>query len=451
MKAPPTLDPSEKATLTDCPEPANGVQRLSLKVNFLWTATGNVVYAGCQWAIIVVLARLGSAEHVGQFALALAVTAPVVLFANLQLRAIQATDARGDYHFGDYLALRLATLFVAISVLTLVAFASGDGTAVSWTILAIGLAKAFESVSDIFYGLLQRQERMDRISKSMIMKGVLSLAAVSATLYVTGSVFWSAAAMAATWAMLLVLYDMRSGALVLTGRANVSSMLASHFIEQRPWEQRRKLAALARLGIPMGLVTMLISLNTNIPRYFIEHYLGTRELGVFAAIAYLMSVGTVVVSALGQSAGPRLAKHYTTSGIGEFRALLGKLVLLGAALGIAGVVVAVVAGEPFLTLLYGREYGEQSQLLFWLMMAAGVNYVASFLGWGMMAARRLHVQAPLYLLLSVIIVGASGLLIPAVGLIGASLAILVANLVQLAGSLIIIRGALRPAARKGDT
>jgi hypothetical protein len=38
----------------------------SLRLNFSWTIVGNVVYAGTQWGILVLLARLGTPEAVGQ-------------------------------------------------------------------------------------------------------------------------------------------------------------------------------------------------------------------------------------------------------------------------------------------------------------------------------------------------------------------------------------------------
>src|SRR3954469_7592651 len=98
--------PSVRATVA-------GRHALSLRSNFSWTFAGNVVYAGCQWGMLMVLAKLGSPERVGQFALGLAVTAPILMFSNLQLRAIQATDARREYRFGHYLALRLATTALA--------------------------------------------------------------------------------------------------------------------------------------------------------------------------------------------------------------------------------------------------------------------------------------------------------------------------------------------------
>src|SRR5436190_15785492 len=96
------------------PENAAGI---SLRSHFLWTLGGNVVYAACQWATLIVLAKLGSAEAVGQFALGLAVTAPIMLFANLQLASLQATDSTGEYRFGHYLALRLITTGLALVVI----------------------------------------------------------------------------------------------------------------------------------------------------------------------------------------------------------------------------------------------------------------------------------------------------------------------------------------------
>ena len=64
---------------------------LSLPRNLAWTLAGNVVYLASQWAMLVVLAKLGSPELVGQLAPDLHVTTPIFLFANLRLRAVQAT------------------------------------------------------------------------------------------------------------------------------------------------------------------------------------------------------------------------------------------------------------------------------------------------------------------------------------------------------------------------
>jgi hypothetical protein len=83
--------------------------RLSLKANFSWTLAGNVFYAMSQWGMLVIIAKLGTPETVGKFSLGLAIVGPILEFANLRLRQIQATDAKREYLFGHYFALRLFT------------------------------------------------------------------------------------------------------------------------------------------------------------------------------------------------------------------------------------------------------------------------------------------------------------------------------------------------------
>ena len=81
----------------------------SLSWNFGWVLSGNFAYALSQWAMLAVIARLGNASMVGIFALGLAVTAPIAMLANLQLRSILATDIANEFGFGEYLLLRLLT------------------------------------------------------------------------------------------------------------------------------------------------------------------------------------------------------------------------------------------------------------------------------------------------------------------------------------------------------
>ena len=260
---------------------------LTLRRNFSWTFIGNAVYAACQWGMLVVLAKLGSPEMVGQFTLGLAVTAPVLMFTNLHLRVVQATDARKEYLFSDYLALRLSGTGLALVVIAVITLKAGYRWETSLVIFLLGLAKAFESISDVFYGLIQQHERMDRMAISLMIKGSLSLLLLGMGVYLSGSILWGVLGLVFAWALVLVGYDIRNGVLILNQMPEPGWNLAT-------------LKKLVWLSLPLGFVMMLISLNSNIPRYFIEKYLGERELGLFAALAYLMVAGGMVVSALGE-------------------------------------------------------------------------------------------------------------------------------------------------------
>jgi O-antigen/teichoic acid export membrane protein len=421
--------------------------RLTLRVNFLWTLSGNVTYAACQWGMLVVLAKLGTPQLVGEFALALAITAPIVLGAGLSLRSVQATDAASEYPFGDYLLVRLLTMAAAGAVFFGIVWFSGYGWHTATIILVVGLAKVFESISDIFYGLLQQRERMDRIALSMMIKGPLSLVALGAAIYLTGDLLLGVCGLAATWLLILIVYDARTGASVLNVASNSEhtpaksgSALARQL--QLSWRPRA-LVALSLLALPVGIVIALISLNTNIPRYFIEHDLGAWDLGIFAAVAYPLAAGTTVVNALGQSAAPRLARHHADRDYRAFASLMGKLLGLGLAIGMGGIVLIWLAGRQILLLLYQPEYANRTDAFLWLGVAAVIGYVASLLGYAMTAARYFRAQLPVFLIVTLVTAVGCAVLVPRYQLLGAAIAMILAAICQAVGSAAVIAHALR--------
>jgi O-antigen/teichoic acid export membrane protein len=401
---------------------------LSLKTNFSWTFIGNVVYAGCQWGMLVVLAKLGSPEIVGQYALGLAVTAPVMMLSNLQLRGVLATDAKGDYQFSEYLRLRVVTTVLALLAMGVIVALTGYRQQTVLVILAVALAKCIESISDIVYGFLQQQERMDRIAQSMMLRGALAMAALWVGVYFTGSVLLGVLGMAVTWAVILIVFDLpglskvprKSSTIVLTPQAQIGL----------DW---RRLLRLAIVAAPLGVVMMLVSLNDSIPRFVIQDSFGESSVGIFAAIAYLMVFGTTIVGALAQSATPRLAQYFAHGDIRQFRILMRKLIAVGAALGVAGILVAMVAGRPILRIFFQSDYADFADVLTWIMIAAAIRYLSWFFGCGLTAARQFKVQAPLCIVVVAVTAAASIILIPSHGLIGAAWATVLGAIAQLIG------------------
>jgi O-antigen/teichoic acid export membrane protein len=288
---------------------------LSLRKNFLWNFVGNAVAGACQWAMLMVIAKLGTPEMVGKYSLGIAICLPVVMFTNLQLRVIQATDAHNKYLFGEYLGLRLLTVILAWIIIAGLVGVSGYHRDTVMVILVIGLAKGFDSISDIFYGLAQKYERMDRIAISMMLRGLLSLFGMGLGIYLTSQVFWGVVGLATAWGLVMLIYDLQTGRYIL-------KMMALEPLGAAKAEEARKdsirphwglatITRLARLALPLGLVMMLMSLNNNVPRYFIQHSFGDRELGIFSALASITGMGIIFIYALGHSASPRLAKYFS--------------------------------------------------------------------------------------------------------------------------------------------
>ncbi len=408
----------------NAPSVAPGVEArpLSLRRNVAWTIAGNTAYGASQWAILSLIAKLGGGEMLGQYALAVAVAMPAAMLSHLNLRAVLATDIDRRYPFHDYLAVRLGATALSLVSIGVVAFLSGYRGTVAFAILLMGVSLGAENVSDAYFGLMQRRERMDQIARSMMARGALSVASLGCALWLTRSLLWAIAALVFSRAAILVSFD--------RPRASSGERLrATGFNAQ--WR-------IFRAALPLGVALMLVSLTTNAPRYAIEARLGTRELGAFAAVASFITAGATLVNALGQSATPRLARHFSEGDRKRFRALALRLLCLTFAVGLAGVAAAALIGKFILSLIYRPEYAAYSGLFVAVMAAGTFSYTGATLGYIMTSARAFAPQMPLLAAAAATSAAASWVLIPAIGLPGAAAAIALAACVQIGGALLIL-------------
>jgi len=191
------------------------------------------------------------------------------------------------------------------------------------------------------------------------------------------------------------------------------------FLFKARWNMRA-FSSLLLLGLPLGVVAFMNSFNANVSRYFLEYHYGERELGIFAALGYLMIAGGQIAVALGQSASPQLAKYHAEGDTAAFRGMLLKLLGLNALLGLVGIVAASVLGRMVLTVLYNSDYAEYQDIFVILMVAGGFNYLTTALGCAAMA-KRLTLLQPVALGVVIIVSALSSWAwIPQYGLTGSA-------------------------------
>jgi len=414
-------------------------KRGSLRADFSWTLVGNGIYAGGQFATLMLLAKMVRPELVGQYALGLAIVYPVMMLTNMQLRAVMTSGARQQIDFGDYLSLRLLTTSLALVIIfaiTQVLGYRGDLTAV---VLMVGVAYGIETISDVYYARLQLHDKMAEISKSLIARAVLSVLGLAIAIYISGSVLWGIAGVVLARAIVFIGYDISES----THGLGRQSHWFSRTEELTPHFNLKVQGQLLWLSLPLGVVVLLTSLNSNAPSYFIQHARGDRDLGIFSAMGFMISVGNMAVVSLGQSAFTRLARSYADGNLIAFGSLLGKLLAFGATLGVSGMAISKLAGREILTILFRPEYAERADLLPWFMAAGGVLFMAQFLGFGMTAAGHYKSQVVLNILANLSLFAACYWFVARQGLLGAIIAMLIAAIVQLVGSVMVLVRSMR--------
>src|SRR5260370_25177156 len=267
-----------------------------------------------------------------------------------------------------------------------------------------------------------------------MVRALLSVLGLAVAVYVSRSLLWGLGGSVLARAMVLFGHDICERTHGLPGQSkwllrNVALTPRFDFRVQRE---------LVWLILPLGIVVLLAAMNSSVPSYFIKHALGERDLGIFSAIGFVVSIGNMAVVSLGQSAFTRLARSYATGNLAAFSSLLGKLLAFGAMIGLSGMVISRFAGHEILAILFRPEYAERADLLPWIMVAGGVLYMAQFLGFGLTAAGFYHSQVILNILANLSLLAGCYWLVVRQGLLGAILAMLIAAIVQLLASVIIL-------------
>lgn len=382
----------------------------SISMNAVWSILTYVVRGTYQWGLLIAIAKMGTPEMVGQVALGLAICAPVFLFSDLQLRVVQATDARDDFHFRDYLGLRLLSTPLAFVMVLSIALASGYRWETFLVVGTVALTKVPESLSDCIHGAMQKSERLDMVATSTMARFLGSLVAFLAVFYYSGSIPLSVLSQLLISTLVLVIND----------RLGVAKLIDSQLHGLSPRFEWPLLFKLAKVALPLGLVAMIVSFSGNLPRYVLERSWGEVSLGVYAAILQPTLVGQVIMSGIGQSTMPRLAKCYATGDIGHLTRLV--VGLIGIAIIMGGIMVALAFcwGTEILTLFYRHEYAKYKDVFEWLMVAGAIGYVCTALGSGLSATRSYQRYLAFYTPSAVFSASLALFLIPSLGLKGAA-------------------------------
>jgi O-antigen/teichoic acid export membrane protein len=404
---------------------------ISLRSSFLWALSGSTIFQVCQWVMVIAITKLSSTAVAGDWNLALAVTAPIFLFTQLKLRAVQTTDVKDEFAWGEYAANRAAGMALALAAAAAVAALAYPGIAL--LIVLVAASKAVDGASDLIYGRLQRHERQDRIGRSLIARGLTSLAAGVAAFWLTDEPAWAAAATALAYLPWLA-WDLRGL------RRLVPGPLAP------AWTTARQ-RTLVRRVLPLGFVTAIGSLQTNIPRYFVDAD-GTRvDVGVYGNLSYLLVAGNLVVAAIANAVLPRLARQAAGQEWSQFARTLRTMILVGVGLAAVAVAACALVGEPVLRWLYSEHEAASADVLVWMAAAAGLVWSYVFLGTALDAMRRFTVQPWIHGTSTLVIAGACALLVPRHGLHGAAWATLIGYGVECTLYLVAVAIPLRQAAR----
>lgn len=295
-----------------------------------------------QLALLILIARLGTQELVGAYALSTAFLNPTFLLARMGLRAALATEKADGVTFRTYRDLQFGMTAMAFLVTIAIAALFEAEPIFVYVLFMVFFMKLFETLSDLHYGLLLKNDRQHVIATSLFLRsttGALAYLLLAVVLDAETAMI----ALPISWALVFLLHDfLRSRDL----RAR----------ETGPPPGRAELIALFSVLLPLALAGFFGQLGLSVPRFIIGIGSGTSVLGQIAPAL----MAHVFVSAFAESVMHSLLSSVAREiAAGERRRAWDRLVKIAVYLlpvTLVGIVVMFVIGGWIVDLVFGEGY-----------------------------------------------------------------------------------------------
>lgn len=314
---------------------------MELKKNILWNSVGSLYYLGMQWLTTVLVVRLsGNYEDAGLYSLAISITNIFYIVAMYNVRNFQVSDINGQYQNEDYIAHRITTIILALIACMIFVAAVYREVYTICVIVCYMVFKSGESLVDVLHGIDQKEERMDIIGKSYLIRGTVMIVVFILTELLTKNLFLVVAAMAAATIVLCFQYDVRT-----TYR---------HF-PFRIRFRKEKIRSLYTDCFPFLIYGIALNLISSIPRIMVEKMYGKELLGYYASVATPAVIVQSMANVIFMPFVTVFTKYYTTMQKSRFEKLAVKMTGFCVGLGVIFYFGSAFAGRFILEKILYRD------------------------------------------------------------------------------------------------
>lgn len=376
--------------------------------NLSWIFFANAFSSLTKWLMVILIAKNLTAIEVGVYTLAFAIGAPITLFANMKLRSLYITSQEANLK--DYLYIRNILSLLAFVTLVLIGFVIYPEYLI--IIIFVGISKILDLQSDMFYAIPHKNSDLNIVGKLMVIKQLLLILVFAVFLFAFKSLSIALFSQIVTQFLILVFLE-----------KNIIYKKYKIIYNEVKYEN---LKVLLIMGLPLGLVQMIFSINSNIPRYILEYYENAEILGYFAAIMYITTIVNLFVSSISQVFLPKLSSVFLAGKIKLFKKYLNFYLLsVSILISILLFVVSILFGENLLIFLYGNEYAYYKDILVLISISVGLNLVSWNYDTALMAMRYISIQPKIIFINLLITLIAAYYLIMHFGMRGAAYTLII--------------------------
>ena len=361
-------------------------EKKQFKNNFFWNVLGTGLNAFNSLFFMIIVTRINGIDEAGIFTIAFS-TACILFSVGIYAgRIYQVTELNKDITDIDFIFSRIITCI--IMVISVILFSMINKYDINKTLifLLLTIYKVIEAFCDVFYGILQKNEKLDVVGKSLFLKAIMSILAFLVIDLISQNIIISIILADIICIIITILYDFKKIFKYLNFKDKVKIKNVIYIFKK---------------GFFVFAISFLGIYILNAPKYAIDRYLPSNVQTIFGIIVMPATVVGLVAQFLIHPYLNKLLKLYEQRDLIKFNKLINKIIFFIMLFGLIGALLGYFIGTEVLQIIYGIELRQYKIDLAIIIISATLYAVGTIYSSVLTTVRKTFSQFIIYNIISV--------------------------------------------------
>ena len=310
------------------------------KKNFIWNILGTGFNAFNSLFFMIAVTRINGVDNAGIFTIAFSTACIIYIIGVYAGRIYQVTEPDKTISDKEYIINRIITTISMIFLVIIFCLIRGYDIFKSAIFFLLTLYKALEAFSDVIYGVLQKNEKLDIVGKSLFFKSLISVIVFVLVDIITKNMTISIISIILTSLIIILVYDIKK---------------SIRYIDFKLPVKKENIIKIFKAGFFTFAISFLGMYVLNAPKYAIDNYLENNYQTIFGIIVMPATVIGLVAQFLIHPYLNRILELYEEKNLKDLNKLSFKLIIYIIGFGIISSILAYFLGTQVLGFIYGLD------------------------------------------------------------------------------------------------
>ncbi len=358
----------------------------SLKKNIIWNTIGVFTLSLTSFVYSLILVRLCNLSITGIWSYSFAIACTCVTLASFGGRTYQVTDVKNELSTFTYISARYMTVAATLVLVLGFVFIKGFSFDKALIIILLCIFKFCEELSDVYYGVLQKHNKLYVVGKSMFFKSVLNMLLFLIGTYFSRNLLLPVILILINNFLFIYLYDRRNALKLEKIDKKFNKTFYIKYFKD---------------NLIICLFLFLATYLVNCPKYVMETYLSDELQGIYNILVLPATAVSLVGSFIINPLLVNISKDFAENKINNIKRISNRIIFILLGFGIITCLGGYILGRPVFQLIYNFDI--KNYMFAFLLIIVGCTFytISTVLSMILITTRKLISQLVLNVILAI--------------------------------------------------